>query len=920
MRSIFFLVVGLIISISAYSQGIIKGQVIDSVTQESIPYTKILVDEANVMRSTDLEGYFAIEVPEGTYNVKVSFGTGYIDKVLTATVRNGETVNLGQIALTSDVIGLKELEVISDNIDAQSQLPTPVTTITAEEFENKMGAQEFPEMMKSTPGVYVSTVGGSFGDASVRIRGFGSENTAVLINGMPVNDMETGRVFWSNWGGMNDVTRNQQIQRGLGASRLAISSVGGTINIITKPTEFRKGVKISYARSNRSYQNRTMVTMSTGQMKGGWAVTALGSKRDGAGFREGTYANAYAYFLTVSKEVNDKHLFMFTGFGAPQESGRGWSVTQRSYEIMENYNSDKYTSRVYNPTWGYQNGEVRNAARSKYHKPVFMLNHNWYISDKTTLANVVYYSFGRGGGTNFNRVNGTDRPIPFNLQEGASDSTYQVQWDAMILENQNNPDTIGNPNGLGVDANPQTGNRSKYIWHESRNDHDWLGGISTLNHKLSENTELTFGLDYRWYRGYHYQVLEDLLGGDYWVDRDRFSLADNNALSPNRIARVGDTIGYNYNGTVQTMGTFAQVKHTLFNKLDLFGTATVSNTQMYRTGYFLNGNFIDDELSNLGKSEIKAFTNYSVKAGANYRINGRHNVYVNSGQFTRAPFFRNAFIDNRVSNQYRDNLKSEEIFSLEAGYGFRSPKVAANLNFYRTSWKNRSYVANFQSNAYDGDFVTFVMNNVGALHQGVELDAKASIVHNLELRGQISIGDWRWDGDAEAIVLTNPGLQPLDNPESGLPTTEDNQTIYIDGLKVGGSAQTTAALGFHYKGKGYWYAGGDVNYYGYMYADYNPEEKTDEEAFFNQVKRLDGKDAGDKFIEQYPMTLDLYGGKSWKVKDVFIQLKFNVNNVLNNQFITDSRQQVAALNDPDPSPIVQYYFGRTFFAGLTVSF
>lgn len=313
---------GLLITSSMYAQGTIKGQVIDSTTEEAIPYTKIIVDEANLMRSTDLEGRFAIELPAGTYKIQVSFGVGYIDKVLTVSVSDGEIKDLGKVLLSSDVIGLKEVQVFTNNLDAQSQLPTPVTNITAEDFEQKMGAQDFPEMMKSTPGVFVTTAGGSFGDSEVRIRGFGSENTAVLINGMPVNDMETGYVYWSNWGGMNDVTRNQQIQRGLGASKMAISSVGGTINIITKPTEYRKGVKFSYARTNRSYTDRYMLTLSTGQMKGGWAVTALGSARRGNGWREGTFARSYAYFIAISKEISDKHLFMFTGFGASSKRKR----------------------------------------------------------------------------------------------------------------------------------------------------------------------------------------------------------------------------------------------------------------------------------------------------------------------------------------------------------------------------------------------------------------------------------------------------------------------------------------------------------------------------------------------------------------------------------------------------------------------
>jgi iron complex outermembrane recepter protein len=903
MKRALVLILVSITAMVAHSQGKITGVIKDSSNKNVIPYTRILLVEANIIQTSNLEGRFSISAPAGTYKMKVSFGIGYLDKEISVTIVNGETTKLGDVFLRPDVVGLEQIEIFSDYLDEQSQLPTPVTNITAEDFEQKMGAQEFPEMMKSIPGVFVSTAGGSLGGANVRIRGFGSENTAVLINGIPVNDMESGQVFWSNWGGMNDVTRNQQVQRGLGASKLSVNSVGGTINIITKPTDYRKGIKFSYSNSNRSYSDMAMLSMSTGQMKNGWAVTALGSTRQGNGWREGTRANAYSYFLAVSKEISDKHLFMFTGFGAPQESWGGRQATLRSYDLVAE--STGNTNRTYNPAWGYQNGEVRSASVNRYHKPVFMLNHSYFLSKKSTIATGLYYSFGKGGGTTINRVAGTTVPVPFNLQAGAGDSTYQVQWDNMIRENENNQVTIANVNGMGVEEEI-TGNRSKYVLLQSRNDHSWIGAVSTLNHKFSDKTNVTIGLDYRWYRGYHYQKVDDLLGGDFWIDRERFNnLPDNNLLTPNRAAVVGDTVGYNYNGNVTTYGTFAQIQHT-YKNFDFFATTSLSTTEFYRNGLFLNANFIE---TSLGFSEVKTFNNYTAKAGVNYRINGRHNVFVNTGKFTRAPFFRTAFVDNRVSNMYRDGLKNEEFFSVEGGYGYRSPKVTANVNVYRTNWNNRAYTTFFPSEVFSGDFVTFVMSDVNALHKGIELDGKFNIVSNLSLTAMFSLGDWRWNGDANAVVLRDPGLQPLDNPQTGLPSTESPVRVYTDGLRVGGVAQTMGAMGFHYRGKKYWYVGGAANYFDNMYADFNPETKTSPEPFFNQVERL-----------PWAMTADIYGGKSWKINSYFIQLKLNINNVFNNQFIVDSNQRVATINDPEPSPFVQFYFGRTFFIGVSVSF
>ena len=348
----------------AFSQSSVSGLVIEESTGETLPFANVRIDGTQKVSQTDVAGKFKFtEVSAGDYTIIISY-VGMEDLEQKITVVDGQDLDLGEIKTGGNVIGLDEIEVFADFIDENKQVATPVTTISAEVIEQKMGAQEFTELMKSAPGVFVTTLGGSFGSSQVKIRGFGSENTAVLINGVPVNDMESGRVFWSNWGGLNDVTKNQQIQRGLGASKLAISSVGGTINIITKPTEFRKGIKLSYAYANRSYKHRAMVTSSTGMMKDSrMAITASASTRQGEGFRDGTKAESYSYFLTIYKELNDKHQIMFTGFGAPQSTSGGRSVTQTSYEVVgdapqtTNMLGLNHVGKIsYNPAWGTYKG------------------------------------------------------------------------------------------------------------------------------------------------------------------------------------------------------------------------------------------------------------------------------------------------------------------------------------------------------------------------------------------------------------------------------------------------------------------------------------------------------------------------------------------------------------------------------------
>ena len=911
MRKILLIKIGLFLSyLTTYGQtGAITGSIIDAKSGETLPGVSVLIQGTDIGGVTNLEGGFTINnVPTGTVVVSFNF-LGYIKKDQTVTVKEGGTVNLSTVSLKEDAIGLEEVEILASFVDEGRQPPTPISTITAAEIEEKMGAQEFPEILKSTPGVFVNTGGGSFGDASVRIRGFASENSAVLINGIPVNDMETGRVFWSNWGGMSDVTYNKQVQRGLGATKLAVSSVGGTLNIITKPTEFRKGIRLSYASANRSWQNMFMLSASTGLMKGGWAFTVLGSTRFGDGFREGTSTEAYSYFLAASKTLNDRHQLVLTAFGAPQITNRGVDATELSYETVGR--------KTYNPAWGLKGGEELNAFQNRYHKPKFFLNHYFDINEKATLSSSIYYYFGRGGGTSIGRGPGTGNPIPFNLGPGAPDSLQQINWDRLVDENQNNFRTLRDTEGNVV----AQGNLSRYIIQEARNDHNWMGALTTLNIDFDEKTSGTFGIDYRWYRGFHYREVVDLLGGDFYVDLNRnsplttFSGSDPNAglygaqrnrLNPYGVAREGDRIDYDYNGTVTWGGLFAQVEREIGN-VDVFLTGNFVRSTFQRNGRFLPDDFVENSL---GESELYVFNNFTVKAGANYKITGRHNVFFNSGYFTRAPFFRDAFVDNRYSNEVRGDLVSEEVYSFELGYGYRSPRFAANVNLYSTNWNNQAFTTGFltpvntvittnEGNQIqtNGDFLQFRLSNVDAIHQGVEVDFTSKLTNTLSLKGMVSVGDWRWANNPNAIVFTDPGFIEI----------SDQQTIYTQDLRVGGVPQTTVALGPKYRSPKFWYAGLSANYYDNMYADYNPQDRLIPGEFFTQVQRL-----------PEAFTLDVYAGKSWKFgKDLRLKIKGSINNLLDNQFIIDSRQRTDL--DPNASPFVQFYFGRTYYVSAAVS-
>jgi iron complex outermembrane recepter protein len=851
----------------------VKGKIIDLSGNDPIPLAQVVIENQSRGTSTDMEGNFIFKnMAAGTYTLRVT-AVGYEEITKTFTISENQELNLDTIRVSSGVVMLKEVEVTSSVISLgdERQTPTATSTVSAREIQEQMGSTEFPEILKSTPGIYTSMAGGSLGAGRVTVRGFSSENTAVMINGIPVNDMENGRVFWSNWGGLNDVTRYKQVQRGLGNSKLAISSVGGTINILSKPSETRKGVALSYALTNSSYRNRIMLTASTGLIKG-WAVTASGSRRWGDGYRPGTHTDSWAYYLSVYKKLGERHQFLFTGFGAPQTSSIGFDALQSEYQQY---------GYLYNKAWGYYQGEVKNRAVNKFHKPQLMLSHYFDLSKKTKLTTNVYASIGKGGQTNIQRTVGSASLNNFYFY----DSNGQLNWDTIYAINQANVQTAQTHVGQ------VTGSRSKYYLENRHNDHQWYGILSSLKSDITEKLALTIGIDGRLYKGQHYATVEDMLGGQYFVDQDQFkNNADNNSLIPNRAVTTGDTVRYNYSSTVNWLGVFGQADYSI-GRFDLFLTANTSRTSFYRDGKFNNAAYNSAGVGGYGKSETHSFNNFTSKGGINFRITGRHNVFVNAGYFNRAPFFTNAFVDARVSNQTIDNLSNEEMRSIEAGYGFRSSKVTANLNIYYT--KRENFAATESYLVPGGDFSDFLLTDISAIHKGIELDFKVRPMRKLEVNGMLSLGDWRWADNATATVRNNNTLL----------ITQNQQTIYIKNLPVGNAAQTVLALNSRYQLPFYAYVGIGWNYFERLYLDYSP-------AFRTNPNNADP-------LELVPFyTFDLFAGKSFRLKKLghTIRLAFNVNNLLNQQFIVEGNE------NPGFTPYFQAGRPRIYNIALTYQF
>jgi len=757
------LMVALFITTSAiFAQTKLTGKVVDE-TNQPLPGASIVLKGTATGVSSDFDGNFTFETTTTSGTILVSF-MGYETKSVAFT---GST-NLGTIALKLSSETLDEIVITQVSFAIDRKTPVAVSTIKASVIENKLGTQEFPEILKSTPGVYATKSGGGFGDGRLNLRGFNSENVAVMINGVPVNDMENGRVFWSNWAGLADVTSAMQVQRGLGASKLAVPSIGGTVNILTKTTDVEKGGNIFTAIGNDGYQ-KYGITLSTGLLDNGFAATVSASRTIGDGYIDGTQFKGANYFVNISKQINDNHKISFTSFGAPQRHGQ-----RQNQNLIATYRAAE-SGLKFNPDWGYKNGQVVHVEDNFYHKSQTSLNHYWIISDKTNVSTALYASWGTGGGGG---TAGTNRAL-FNVRVGGFDQP--IDLDNIVAINQAN-------GALGSEA----------ILRASRNDHSWFGLLSTFKTELNDNFDLVAGIDLRTYVGKHFREVTDLLGGDYYLD-------NSNENNPNAVLRVGDKMAYNNDGEVGWQGLFTQLEYDK-DKLAAFVSVAVSNTSYTRIDYF---NYLDSDP--LQTTDKYNFFGYSIKGGANYNIDDQHNIFANIGYFEKAANFR-AIFPNHNNEDINADAENQKIFSAELGYGFRGENFAANINIYRTQWDDRTLTRGFQNP--DGTFGSANILGVNALHQGFEFDFMYKASDKLTLTGMLSLGDWTWQNDLENIQIFDE--------EQNLVNTVN---MFIAGLKVSDAAQTTAALGLEYQLMDKTYFTVDYNFFDDLYARYDPNDR-----------------------------------------------------------------------------------------------
>ncbi len=850
-----FAAIALLFFVSAglFGQGYVKGVIKDADTKEGLVGATVFVKGTTTGTTTDVSGLFILKVDEGTSTIVVQF-VGYKAQEFEATVSQGETRNLGNIFLESTSFGLTGIQVIADRAQ-ERETPVALSNLDKKEIEQVLGSRDIPMAMNITPNVYATMQGGGAGDARINVRGFNQRNVAIMINGVPVNDMENGWVYWSNWDGVGDATSSIQIQRGLSAVNLATPSIGGTMNVITNPAEQKAGFSYKQEFGTGRFMKSTIFGHS-GLIDGKYAFSGGVVRKTGDGIIDGTWTDAWAYFFGASWNINSTNRIELYAIGAPQRHGQNLykqNIAAYSHEYaksLDDYDEaaldafpEDPAGRYYNENWGtvdekYDgqqewNGKLHdrydkkllNERENYYHKP--LVNLNWYsmFSEKVSLFTTAYYSGGKGGGT------GTYGSMRWDYR-GPS---RVVDWDATI------------------DRNMET-DTARGILRNSINNQWTIGILSKLKWRVSDRLSFSLGIDGRTAEIEHYRTVRDLLGGQFFIyDGNDFDMED-------QYRKVrGDKIAYNFTNTVNWIGGYAQGEYKT-EKLTAYAMAGFSGIKYGYTNHFT----MTDAGTEL-TAETDFITGYQAKGGANYNLTEQINIYANLGYVSKVPIF-DAVINDRDAS-VAESPENEKFTSFEVGGQAASAnrKFVANLNFYYTTWMDRT--RNIGIVLEDGSEGFVFIQGMDQRHLGFELEGKWIPTSWLEILFAGSINNWTYTSDVTGVYKDYEG--------GGEEEVEYN--YYVRDLKVGDAPQTQGILGITVYPVKQWRFQILLRNYMDHYADWDPFSRTDPDDRM-QVWKAPAFTVVDLHTS-YDIPLD---------GDLQLQLFGHVFNVFDNVYVQDA--------------------------------
>ena len=928
-RSLVSLVISLFIPILIYGV-----EVTGTVTNEKgnpLVGANVVVSETGTGTASSEDGTYSIDLDPGSYTITASV-IGYYPSAQTVSVGGDESIGLDFVLSISEV-EMSALEVLASR--AGSKTPVAYTTVEKEDMEFRLGSQDIPMSLNTTPSVYATQQGGGAGDARINVRGFNQRNVAVMINGVPQNDMENGWVYWSNWDGVADAAQSIQMQRGLSAVNLATPSIGGTMNIITDPASYDAGGKFKQETGAGGFL-KTTLNYNTGLIGDKLALSGTLVRKTGDGVIDATWTDAWAYYFGASYAMNKSNRFELYAIGAPQRHGQnlykqnigaydsefaasidgydtealgedgkfvdvGHTFNQNWAPVSSDYTGKQYWYMYGARTTDRYDPNFLNERENYFHKPLVNLNHFLTINDKTRLSSVFYWSGGSGGGT------GTYGKIPTLDADGnLGDDDYKFyygrspwtrDWNTLISYNSGDQDTVYVDKTALVRTHGEGNNQSVGILRNSINRQNTYGVISKLNYDVSDDLEVQVGLDWRTAGIEHAREVRDLMGGDYYMD-----YADDNAPDGKRV-ELGDIIAYHNSTTVDWLGGFVQGNYTN-GDLNVYGMGGLSSIKYSYQDHFTVANEV---------IKADAIMTKQFKGGAMYDIDDNVSIFGNFGVVEKPPIMDNViYYDGTVAS----DPANEKFISSEAGINWSSDKFATKVNVYNTDWKDRNLTKAVTTGQGDsGDTDVIFLSGVNQKHTGMEVEASSQVTDMLGLNATVSLGTWKFVGDADGTYQENEYDE--NGNVVGLQTTDYQYAL--DDLFVGDMPQTSYALGATLTPIRGLQLQAIYNQYDNNYADWSPDSReydgSDEDADRAQVWKAPGYSKVDLHASY---LLPKFGGYD-------VTVSAHLFNALDETFVQDAvdNSQYNSYGDKTHSAHnAEVFLGtpRYFNIGLSVNF
>jgi len=905
---------------STFSQNTsISGSIFDSYSNEPIVNAKVAISASSNTIFSDSNGQFTflqLNILPGEYILEIS-KTDYLPLKIPIKVDSNAPIVLNSILMQLDYSKIEgEIGVISlsqDELDSDDSASYAISGL-----------------LQASKDVFLNAASYDFSATFFKPRGYNSEHGTVLINGIEMNKLYNGRPLWSNWGGLNDAQRNQVFSIGLTANEYTFGDLAGTTNIIMRASKYRKGGRLSYAASNRSYRGRVMASYNSGLLPNGWAYSLLLARRYAKeGFNEGTLYDANSFFIAVEKRFNERNSLNLTAFYTPNRRGKSSPNTQEVYDLK---------GTQYNAYWGKQEGEIRNSRIKKVQEPVIMLNHYYSFSENSQLNTNLGYQFGKIGNS---RLGYDNVPNP--------DPSYYKKLPSYFMADSYNPDYEGAYRaylkfvndgqidwGKLYETNLLYGGTARYYLYEDRNDDTQLSANTILNSVISNHFTLTASLNFKNLKSKNFASMIDLLGGNGYLDVDTFNTGDESQSdlnNPNRIANEGDKIKYNFNLNATEYNGFVQGNFSN-SKIDFYAAGKVGGVAYQRNGLFKNGNFPDNSF---GESEKLAFTVYGLKAGGTYKLSGRHILGINTAYFTNAPTLRNSFSNSRQNYATVANLTSEKNLTIDGSYFFRTAKTKMRLTGYYTLMREGTELSFYYADGISVPdrsastaFVQEVLTNIDKQNIGGEWGLETQITPTVKLKAAAAYGQHTYNN--------NPNLYLTSDDFSGVPSgAVDYGKASLKNYRVAGGPQQAYQIGFEYRNPAYWWFGATTNYFSNAYLDISPLTRTanfylDTDGVpFNDYDATIARDLLKQEQFDSYFLVNVIGGKSWKYKQYYFGFFASINNILNQEYKTGGFEQGRSANYrtllEDTSaetrifgPKYWYGYGTTYYVNFYVRF